>query len=110
MKGSAATTAWIERDWTMLAMTESATLCDCGNALDEWTTGGCCEWCHDESPRPAGEWPAGVAWDDLTDEWFDYFTSSAWDFPPTCCGRVIRYRATPWTHGDCVQCGTSVYC
>lgn len=55
--------------------------------------------------RPAGEWPTGVAWDDLDQEWFDYFTSEAFDFPPTCCDLVVKPHHTTMTYGLCVACG-----
>lgn len=82
--------------------------CECGNPLDEYAQDGECEWCYGLVPRPEGDWPEGVRFEDLDPEWYDHFTSRAWDWPPTCCGRVARLRSTMATWGECVTCGTMI--
>lgn len=59
-------------------------------------------------PQPDGDWPTGVAWGDLSAEWFDYFTSTAFDWPPVCCDVVLKPHHTPMTHGLCTVCGLMI--
>lgn len=68
---------------------------------------GLCRECLTErdAPWPNDEWPEGVAWEDLPDEWADYFESLAWDWPPVHCGVVTRRHFTSMTSELCVKCG-----